>query len=119
MRPDTKKTSGQGRQHRVSAAKLDKLIEEAVVDCYSESEEIGGFYTMLEDNLDLPFQTDVLGVRVTVERIDLTDAEEIVAICTREQARQVISLLELPLPVPPPRGAEWIEAFRRWARGGR
>jgi hypothetical protein len=119
MRPGTKKTSGQGRQHRVSASKLDKLIEEAVVDCYGESEEIGGFYTMIEDNLDLPFQTDVLGVRVTVERIDLTDEEEIVAICTRGQTRQVISLLELPLPAPSPQGAEWIEAFRRWARGGR
>jgi hypothetical protein len=76
-------------------------------------------YSMLEDNLDLPFQTDVLGVRVMVERIDLTDREEIVVICTRDRARQAISLLELPIPVPPPQGAEWIEAFRRWARGRR
>jgi hypothetical protein len=119
VRPGTKKKSGQGRQHRVTASKLDKLIEEAIVDCYGESEQIGGFYSMLEDNLDLPFQTDVLGVRVTVERIDLTDEDEIVAICTRDRIRQAISLLYLPLPVPPPQGAEWIAAFRRWAWGGR
>jgi Calcium binding len=119
VRPGTKKRSAPGRQHRVTASKLDQLIEEAIVDCYGESEQIGGFYTMLEDNLGLPFQTEILGVRVTVERIDLTDAEEIVAICTRNQTRQAISLFELPLPVPPPQGAEWIEAFRRWARGGR
>lgn len=119
VRPGTKKKSRQGRQYRVTASKLDKLIEEAIVDCYGESEEIGGFYSMLEDNLDLPFQADVLGVRVMVERIDLTDREEIVVICTRDRTRQAISLLELPIPVLPPQGAEWIEAFRRWARGGR
>lgn len=99
-------------------SELDKLIEEAIVDCYNESEQIAGLYTMLEENLDLPFQTSILGVQVTVERIDLTDAEEIVAICTRGGTRQAIPILELPLPVSPPRGAEWIEAYRRWARGG-
>jgi hypothetical protein len=119
VKPGTKKKSEQGRQHRLTASKLDKLIEEAIVDCYGESEEIGGFYSMLEDNLDLPFKTDVLGVRVTAERIELTVGDEIVAICTHGRTRQAISLLELPLPVPPPQGAEWIEAFRRWARGGR
>jgi hypothetical protein len=115
----TKKGSKPGQQRRFTAAKLDELIEEATVDCYNESEQRTGIYTMLEDNLELPFQTSVLGVNVTVERIDLTAAEEIVAICMRDRARQAIPILELPLPVPPPRGVEWIEAYRRWARGGR
>ena len=25
-------------------------------------------------------------------------------------------IYDLPLPDPPPEGADWIEAFRRWAR---
>ena len=103
----------------VSSAELDMLIEEAVVDAHDESEQRMGFYTMLEDNLGLPFKTSVLGVQVTVESIDLTEADEIVAICTRGQARQAIPLLDLPLPEPSPQGAEWIEAFRRWARNQR
>ncbi len=97
--------------------KLDQLIEEATVDCYNESEQTTGFYTMLEDNLELPFETQVLGVQVTVKRIDLTDTEQIVAICVRGSARQAISILELPLPVPAPRGTQWIEAYRRWRQG--
>jgi len=46
----------------------------------------------------------------------VTDEEEIVAICSRGKSRQRISILDLPLPSPPPQGAEWIDAFRRWAR---
>jgi len=116
-KPGTKKNPEPGQGHEIVAAELDKMIEEATVDCHDESEQITGFYTMLEDNLGLPFETHVLGVKVMVESIDLTDAEEIVAICKRGQARQAIPILHLPLPERPPRGSEWIEAYQRWARG--
>ncbi|MCA1672630.1 MAG: hypothetical protein LC799_10650 [Actinobacteria bacterium] len=33
-----------------------------------------------------------------------------------DQVRQVISILDLPLPTPPPEGAEWIDAYRYWLR---
>lgn len=101
-----------------NTTKLDALIAEAIVDASDESEQRMGFYTEFENHLALPFETDVLGVRVTVERLDLTAADEIVAVCRRGAKRQRIPLLELPLPKPPPAGAEWIEAYRRWARGG-
>mgnify|MGYP001032597285 FL=1 len=100
-----------------SAAKLDQLIKEATADAYGESEEVTGFYTMLEDHLAVPFQTEVLGIEVAVEEIDLTDDEQIVAVCARGKSRQRIPILDLPLPDPPPDGFEWIEGYRRWARG--
>jgi hypothetical protein len=62
---------------------LAEMIEEATVDAYGPSEQVSGFYTMLEEHLDLPFATKVLGVDVVVESIDLTRSEEIVAICKR------------------------------------
>ncbi len=99
----------------MSARKLDRLIEEAVVDAYNESEQRTCFYTVLEERLEVPFETEVLGVKVTVERVELTDAEEIVAICRRGRGQQAIPILELPLPAPRPEGSEWIEAYRRWA----
>ena len=98
-------------------ARLDQMIEEAIVDAYGESEQITGFYTMLEDNLAVPFQTKILGVEVTVERVDMTDDELLVAVCARGKSRQRVPILDLPLPDPRPEGAEWIDAFRRWARG--
>ena len=65
----------------------------------------------------MPFKTDVLGMEVIVERINMTDDEEIVAVCARGKSRQRIRIVELPLPNPPPKGSEWIDAYRRWARG--
>lgn len=99
---------------RVSASKLDRLIEEAVVDAYNESEQRTCLYTVLDERLEVPFETEVLGVKVTVERVALSDADEIVAICRRGRGRQAIPILDLPLPVPRPEGSEWIEAYRRW-----
>jgi hypothetical protein len=95
---------------------VDALIEEATVDCYNDEEQITGLFTMIDEHLALPFETEVLGVPVTVTKIDLTIAHEIVAICHRDGHKQAIPILDLPLPAPAPDGADWIEAYRRWQR---
>src|SRR5688572_8491452 len=102
-----------GRRRPLYEARLDRLIEDATIDAYNESEQRAGFHASLVDHLRLPFETIVLGVPVLVERIDLNEAEEMVAICRRGRDRQALPILELPMPTPPPSGAEWIEAYRR------
>lgn len=47
-----------------SKRRLERLIEEAIVDCYGEEEQATGLFTMIEDNLALPFKTTLLGVTV-------------------------------------------------------
>jgi len=90
------------------------MVEEATVDCYGESEQASGWFTMFEDNLAVPFETVVLGVTVTVERVDITESDQIVAICSGGQQRQSIPILDLPDPARLPDGWEWIEAYRLW-----
>jgi Calcium binding len=119
MQGKTKRRRGQSPRKRLGTHRLEALIEEAIVDAYAESEQRVGFLTMLEEHLAVPFATEILGTAVRVERVDLNDAEEIVAICRRGRQRQMIPILNLPLPSPPPVGWEWIEAYRHWARGGR
>src|SRR5271169_4626660 len=97
-----------------SKAKLEKLIEGAVVDAYGEEEQVGGFLTMMEDHLALPFSANVLGVDVVVEKVDMTRDGQIVAICRHGKTRQGIGILDLPLPMPATGGAEWITAYRHW-----
>jgi hypothetical protein len=94
------------------------MIAEATVDAYGESEQLGGFYTMIEEHLAVPFETTLLGVSVTVGGVDLTERDEIIAICSRGRLRQTIPILDLVLPSRAPAGAEWIEAYRYWVGGG-
>ena len=113
-----KKKQGGSRKSagRSSTAHLDKLIGQVTVDCYNDYEEITGIFTMLEEKLTVPFATKVLGLEVMVERVDLNKAGEIVAVCRRGRERLRVPAIDLPLPKPKPKGAEWIDAYRRWAR---
>lgn len=99
-----------------SCPALDDLIAQATVDCYNDSECVTGFYTTLDEHLAVAFQAVVLGMEVTVAGIDLTDDEQIMAVCTRGPSTQRIPILDLVLQTPRPEGAEWIEAYRRWAK---
>ena len=109
--------SGRTRPWPLGTRRLDALIAEALVDSYGESEQRTAFLTMLDEHLALPFDTEVLGEIVSVVKVDFNDADEIVAICRRNGKRQAIPILDLPIPTEPPEGAEWIEAYRSWARG--
>ena len=104
-----------GRVEELSEEELDVLVEEATIDAYGDDEQLGGFAVMIEDNLEMPFETTVLGVPVLLKGVTQT-ASGIVADCVREGHHQAIDVLDLPLPEPPPKGAEWIAAYRHWAR---
>jgi hypothetical protein len=95
-------------------AALEAMIEEATVDAYGDDEQLTGLFTMLGEHLAVPFTTTVLGVEVTVQKVDLA-ADSIVAVCTRGRHQLRIDLLDLPLPIPPPDGAAWIDAYRHCA----
>ena len=105
------------RTIRLSKSRLEALIEEATVDAYNEAEQAAGFFTKMEDHLRLPFETEMFGLKVTVEGVDMTEDDAIVTICKRGSKRQTVSILDLPLPSPPPAGAEWIAAYKHWRRG--
>ena len=114
--PKGRMTHARSAHHRWSAAELEALIEEATVDAYGESEQRTGLFTMIEEHLALPFETELLGVKVQVERVDLTVEDEIVAVCRRSRDRLAIPLAYIPMPDRPPAGAEWIAAYRHWSR---
>ncbi len=101
----------------LSKAKLESLIEEAIVDAYGDEEQTGGFFTMIEENLALPFIASILGAETVVEKVDMTRDCRIVAVCQREGVKQRIEILDLPLPNPAPAGAEWIAAYSHWRKG--
>jgi hypothetical protein len=100
----------------LSKARLEALIEEAVVDAYGDEEQTGGFFMMIEEHLALSFSVSILGVEAVVEKVDMTRDGRI-AVCKRDGVKQRIEILDLPLPKPIPAGAEWIVAYSHWRRG--
>lgn len=121
-RDDRKKPPAKRRGRgcpRLAKSELEALVEEATVDAHGESEQVTGLFTLMEDNLPLPFRTEILGVEVVVEKVDLTEDDDIVVVCRKGKMRQRVRVLDLPLPNPPPVGWQWIEAYRYWMRGWR
>jgi len=98
----------------LSKARLDALVAKATMDTYNENEQVVGLLTLIDEHLAMPFETELLGVDVTVKQVDLTEGDEIVAICRRGSKTLKVLILDLPLPFPPPAGAEWIAAYRYW-----
>jgi|ERR1700728_3903429 hypothetical protein len=84
----------------LSKARLEALIEEALVDAYGDEEQTGGFFTMIEEHLALPFSVSILGIETVVEKVDMTRDCRIVAVCKRDGVKQRIEILDLPLPKP-------------------
>ena len=93
---------------RQSKAALERLVEEATVDAYGESEQVTGLFTMIEEHLEVPFVAKILGLDVTVERVDLSRRNEVIAMCRRGGERQSIPILDLPVPSPRPSGWKWV-----------
>ena len=98
----------------LSVARLEELIEQATVDCYNDSEQVCGLFAMLEESLAVPFKTTVLGQAVTVTAVDWSSMTAIVARWSVAGPGRISRCSICRLPTPPPRGAEWIDAYRLW-----
>lgn len=98
-------------------ALLAAMIEEACIDAYDEYEQATGFHCLLEEHLELPFDTELLGQPVTVVGLSVNDHASIDAICKRGRRRQRVPLESLPVPERAPPGADWIAAYRQWLTG--
>ncbi|MFB6396610.1 hypothetical protein [Polymorphospora lycopeni] len=99
----------------LSRAELDALVGDATVDAYDDDEQLTSPYTMIEDNLAAPFTTQVLGVEVTVRRVDLRHGG-IVALPTRPRPAGDRDLGP-SLARAAAGGVRWIEAYRHWTVG--
>ena len=97
-------------------SRLETLIHRATAEASDEEEQQMGFHTAIEENVRFPFKVALGGSECLVVGIEVGGDDEIVAVCLHRQTRErrTVPLLDLTLPKPPPRGAEWIEAYRLW-----
>ena len=96
---------------------LNKLIEEALVDCYTEDEQHEAFAVMLEDHLPCPFRARILGEEVQVCQFNREGRGSVVAICRYRGRRYRINATAIEWIGAPLKGSQWLEAYREWLGG--
>lgn len=103
-------------------AELDRMIEEAMADCYDEDEAFCGMVCTLQNKLKFPFEANVLGKPVKVIGINERRSSPmagITAVMISGGKRHRISLSSLRLADVSTKkwkhNEKWMEAFLRWA----
>ncbi|MBI5115243.1 hypothetical protein HZA56_02115, partial [Candidatus Poribacteria bacterium] len=108
------------RCHETSrqSARIQELIEEAIVDAHDGEEQECGFLTMLQDDVSVPFKSLAVGEEVEVTGFDVGDGDRgIVAVCLRKGKEYRVSVTSLEWKCKSPEGAEYIEAYKAWVQG--
>ena len=97
--------------------RLEALLEEATVDCYSEDEEFTGMMCTLGEELQFPLKATVVGEMVEVVGIDERRSDlrrGVIARVHQGEQEYKVGLAELEFMEPDPASAEWLEAYRYW-----
>jgi len=98
--------------------RLTALIDEAIIDCYGEDEQHSGLLTMIEENVECPFQAKVIGEKVTVIGFEWPErGYGLFAVCERNGRKYQVDINSLEYQKPRPVGYEWIEAYFLWREG--
>jgi len=105
------------RHGKTSEEELDRMIEEATVDCYGEYEEFMGILCHLEDNMSFPFKAKTLGDIVEVIRIDAKQSNlgrGMKARIRKEGNEYTIGLDELELGPGDTENTKLLEMYEYW-----
>src|SRR6266496_2254684 len=96
-------------------ARLNDLIEDALVDCYGEEEAQVGFMTVVADSVVCPFTAKVIGEEVEVVKLrEVEYGFGVDAVCRYKGKDYRINIHCLEWPKKKPEGYEWIEAYQFW-----
>jgi hypothetical protein len=95
------------------ARRLEKLADEATVDCYNEEEVFAGWACAIEDNL--PLKCSVLGEEAMLVAVETDDSGTAVLGVVRRGGKK----LRIPVQDVEPlskhvKGLEWLDAYRHW-----
>jgi hypothetical protein len=102
---------------RLSRARLDELVEEALVDADTESQPATSFYTRWKTTSGCPLKRRFLAQRQAWKASISPPTINWWPFAGKVRPGSGFRLWNLPLPSPPPVGAEWIVAYRYWRTG--
>ena len=102
----------------IKKSDIDRMIEEATVDAHDETEQAMGFLAAIQDEIACPFTAFIVGELVDVVGFDAEGNDPaVIAICKRNGKMYKVGATSLEWHERPPKGYEWIEAYKVWLRG--
>jgi hypothetical protein len=108
------------RHRKTSGEELDRMIDEATMDCYNEDEAFMGVVHYLADKMPFPFKAKWLGDVVEIIGIDAEESgfeEEVMVQILTETDEYTIGLDELELMPGDTGNGKYFEMYKYWIRG--
>jgi hypothetical protein len=93
---------------QISKARLDELIDEAIVDCWGAGEEHTALLTMSEERVVCPFRAKLIGETIEVRRFEWPrSGYGLITVCRRKGRAYRVDVNSL----------EWLNLFRKALNG--
>lgn len=104
----------------INEERLQELLEEAIVDCYAEEEELMGVLITVDENVNWTLPAQLAGMPVEVLGLDENASSTrrgIVARIRRGGKEYTASLSDLTFGPMDESSGEWLAMYRWWAEG--
>jgi hypothetical protein len=108
------------RHRKPSEEELDRMIDEATVDCYDEYEAFIGIVYYLAGKMSFPFRAKWLGDVVEVIGIDDEESgyeKEVMAQILTGEDEYTVTLDELESIPDDTENGKYLEMYKYWIRG--
>ena len=102
----------------LAKADVEQSLEDATVDAYGDDEQHTGLLTAIQDELEFPFQVQVLGETVTVVDMEWPENDEygLDLVVERNGQRHRVEARSANLLPPFPKGHLYLAAYLDWKR---
>lgn len=93
-------------------------IEELLVDCYDEYEQMSAWGVAFEDGVAIPFQASLLGTPVEVQGFRVNNANVVQCLVVQGERKRWIGVEDLDEEGLPADFHHVLTLYRAWIKGG-
>ena len=99
-------------------ASLEEEIDEILVDCYGEEEQMAGWEVAFTDGVEVPFSASLLGIPVTVQGFRVNNGNTLQCHVLREEKQRWVGVEDLDVEGFPADFRHLLKLYRAWTKGG-
>jgi hypothetical protein len=97
--------------YTLSDSRYNEIIDDTLVDTYDESEEVGSFSVMLQENVELPLSVSIVGYDAKITDF-VCDNSRVIALVSNDSGDYRVDLRDVDIAESV--DTEWIVAYKKW-----